>query len=119
MKRVWWSGTQPGEFGGTGGVGVGRPAPHGATPVFPWVRTGNPAAATAAGLVEVWSSIRLLITRGCESMTVFPAFFCAYEVDGIAGEPGPKKPAPTPSAVLNSGVVRRGKGWSAEATVPR
>ena len=35
--------------------------------------TGNPAAATAAGLVEVWSTIRLLIVRGCESMKTLPA----------------------------------------------
>src|SRR6476620_617710 len=98
MNRVWWSGTQPGEFGGTGGVAVGRPAPQGATPGFPWVRTGNPAAATAAGLVEVWSSIRLLITRGCESKTLLPAVFGAYGDDATAGEPGPKKPDPTPSA---------------------
>src|SRR4051794_7620973 len=42
---------------------------------FPWVRKGNAAAATAAGFVDVWSEIRLLITRGCESKT--KPFFCA------------------------------------------
>ena len=44
--------------------------------MLPWVRTGKPAAATAAGLVDVWSTIRLLITRGCESTTTLPASFC-------------------------------------------
>jgi len=39
------------------------------------VRTGNAAAATAAGLFEVWSTIKLLIVRGSESKT--EPFFCA------------------------------------------
>src|SRR4029077_14513943 len=43
----------------------------------PCVRTGNCAAATAAGFVDVWSTIRLLIVRGWESKT--KPFFCAYE----------------------------------------
>ena len=38
----------------------------------------SPAAATAAGLVGVWSTIRLLTTRGCESTTV--PFFWVYDV---------------------------------------
>ena len=42
---------------------------------FPCERTGNDAAATAAGLSDVWSTIRLLIVRGCESKT--KPFFCA------------------------------------------
>ena len=46
---------------------------QGNTPGLPCVRTGNPAAATAAGLVEVWSTIRLLIVRGWESKTL-PVF---------------------------------------------
>ena len=58
----------------TGSI-VGSGVVQGTTPGLPWVRTGKPAAATAAGLVEVWSTIRLLITRGCESMT--EPFFCA------------------------------------------
>ena len=37
---------------------------HGATPGFPCVLTGKPAAETAAGFVEVWSTIRLLMSRG-------------------------------------------------------
>ena len=37
-------------------------------------RTGWPAAATAAGFVDVWSTIRLLTTRGVESKT--GPFFC-------------------------------------------
>ena len=53
-------------------VGVGRAREH---PGLPWVRTGNAAAAIAAGLVEVWSTIRLLTVRGCESTT--KPFFCA------------------------------------------
>ena len=35
-----------------------------------WARTGRVAAATAAGFVEVWSTIRLLTTRGWESTTL-------------------------------------------------
>ena len=54
------SGTQP---SGTPG------AVQGTTPSLPWVRTGVPAAATAAGLVEVWSTMRLEIRRGSESTT--------------------------------------------------
>jgi hypothetical protein len=61
-----------------------------------WERTGKPAAATAAGLSDVWSTIRLLITRGCASKT-FPDFWVYVEV-GTAGLPGPKNPAGTPSA---------------------
>ncbi len=72
------------------------------------MRTGNAAAATAAGFVEVWSSIRLLTVRGWESKT--KPFFCAYDEDGMAGLPGPKKPAGAPSAALNTGVVNRGNG---------
>ena len=54
---------------------------HGTTPVLPWVRTGNWAAAMAAGLVEVWSTIRLLITRGWESNDVALQLL-------VAGRPG-------------------------------
>src|SRR4051794_36330808 len=32
-----------------------------------WLRTGRFAAATAAGFSDVWSTIRLLMRRGCES----------------------------------------------------
>ena len=64
-------GTQPAGTPATGGSTVGSGSVvHGTTPVLPWVRTGNWAAAMAAGLVEVWSTIRLLITRGWESTTL-------------------------------------------------
>ena len=72
IGNVWCDGTHPAGTPSTGGSTIGsgsvvqgtyRGAPG-------WARTGNPAAATAAGLVEVWSSIRLLITRGCESTTL-------------------------------------------------
>ena len=60
----------------TGGVASGSGSVvQGTTPSLPWVRTGKPAAGTAAGLVDVWSTIRLLMVRGCESKT-FPDF-CA------------------------------------------
>ncbi len=108
MNRVWCDGTQP---AGTPAVGVGVASGfgsvvHGKSPGSPWVRTGNAAAATAAGLVDVWSSIRLLMTRGCESKT--SPFFCAYDVG-----PGGPKPVGTSSAALNTGVTCRGNGWSA------
>ena len=57
---------------------------HGCSPGLPWVRTGNAAAATAAGFVEVWSTIRLLITRGCESTTL-PGLLCVACRPGGAG----------------------------------
>src|SRR4029077_12685815 len=82
-----------------------------------WARTGNPAAATAAGLVEVWSSIRLLITRGWESKT--DPVFWAYDENGTAGLPGPKNPAGAPSADPNTGVVSRRNGRSAAPKASR
>ena len=63
MSRVSWAGMQP-----TGVVLAGGSV-HGKTPGLPWVRGGNPAATTAAGLSEVWSTIRLLTVRGSESNT--------------------------------------------------
>src|SRR4051812_48824385 len=83
---------------------------QGSTPGLPWVRTGCRAASTAAGFVAVWSTIRLLMTRGCESKTL--PFFWAYDDDGTAGLPGPKKPAGAPSAALNTGAATRGNTWS-------
>ena len=53
---VWQGRSRP-----TGGVA------HGTTPSVLCDRTGKPAAAIAAGFVEVWSTIRLLMTRGSES----------------------------------------------------
>jgi hypothetical protein len=76
MNSVWWDGTQLAGTPSTGGVASGSGSVvQGNRPGAPWVRTGNAAAATAAGLVEVWSTIRLLTTRGCESNT--SPFFCA------------------------------------------
>src|SRR4051794_36191246 len=86
MKRVWWDGTHPSGTAATAGVprvpggpsgafGVAGTAAtgsvvHGVTsPREFWERTGNFAAAIAAGLVEVWSTIRLLTVRGWESTT--------------------------------------------------
>ena len=97
MNSVLCSGVQPtGVFGAvqTTAVGVGS-----------CDRTGDPAAAMAAGLVEVWSTIRLLMTRGCESATL--PVFCAY--DEATGPPN----AEASSAALNTGVVRRGNTSSA------
>ncbi|MNN94933.1 hypothetical protein D3C81_2136540 [compost metagenome] len=51
------------------------------------------------------------MVRGCESNTL--PLFCAYDDPGIAGEPGPKKSAGTPSAGLKTGSVKRGKTLSA------
>src|SRR4051794_31693993 len=82
MNNVWCEGTQSAGTPTTGGTAVGSGSVvHGWTPGLPCVRTGNPAAAMAAGLVEVWSTIRLLIVRGWESKT--KPFFWAYELDGI------------------------------------
>ncbi|MNT54289.1 hypothetical protein D3C72_1914390 [compost metagenome] len=51
------------------------------------------------------------MVRGCESNT--GPLVCWYDDPGIAGEPGPKKPAGAPSAGLNTGSVTRGKTLSA------
>ena len=80
-------------------------------------RTGNSAAAMAAGFVDVWSTIRFEITRGCVSNT--KPFFCAYDELGIVPLPGPKKSVGLASAALKTGVVRRGNGWSAAANFSR
>src|ERR1700750_3403652 len=74
------------------------------------VRTGKPAAATAAGFVAVWSTIRLLATRAVSSKT--SPFFCAYVV-GVpaAGSPG-GAPVGTGSALRNLRDVRRGNSSS-------
>src|SRR3954453_13248621 len=116
MNRVWPVGVQSGGSANTGGSANGCGSTvHGVTPSLPWVRTGNPAASRAAGLVEVWSTIRLLTTRGSESNTS-PVFW-AYDDEATAGDPGPKKPAPTPSAALKDAVLILGKSWSAEPNV--
>ena len=62
-----------------------RRSSHGTTPSLPCDRTGNPAAATAAGFADVWSTIRLLTMRGWESKT-FPAV-CVYDVGNGRTEP--------------------------------
>ena len=101
MNNVWYCGTH------TAAGGTGIPfASHGVRPSAPWVRTGKPAASTAAGFVEVWSTIRLLMRRGSESNTNPPG--CAYDVVGPPG--GPNKPG-SASAGSKRGVVRRGKSW--------
>ncbi|MNM80558.1 hypothetical protein D3C81_925300 [compost metagenome] len=51
------------------------------------------------------------MVRGCESNT--GPLVCSYDEPGMAGEPGPKKPAGAPSAGLNTGSVKRGKTLSA------
>ena len=66
MSSVWRSGTHT--TGSPSGPMVGGVVQT-TTPSLPCDRTGNPAAATAAGFVEVWSSIRLLTMRGSESTT--------------------------------------------------
>src|SRR3954470_15916705 len=107
MNSVLCDGTQFAGAACTGGTASGSGSVvHGNRPGLPWVRTGNAAAATAAGFVDVWSTIRLLMVRGWESKT--KPFFWAYEELGIAGLPGPKKPAGAPSAVRNCAVLSRG-----------
>ena len=86
-------------------------------PSLPCVRTGNAAACTAAGLVDVWSTIRFEIKRGCVSNT--KPFFCAYDELGTVPLPGPKKSVGLPSAALKTGVVSRGNGTSAAAKFSR
>ncbi|MOA01738.1 hypothetical protein D3C78_1211600 [compost metagenome] len=51
------------------------------------------------------------MVRGCESNTL--PLVCVYDDPGTAGEPGPKKPAGTPSAGLKTGSLKRGKVLSA------
>ena len=71
MKSVWCCGVQPAGCSGVTSRPVAGSTSHGTALGVPsWARTGRVAAATAAGLVEVWSTIRLLITRGCESTTL-------------------------------------------------
>ena len=76
MKSVSWDGVQLAGTALIGGSTVSSGSVvHGWTPGLPWVLTGNPAAAMAAGLVDVWSTTRLLTTRGSVSKTL--PFFCA------------------------------------------
>src|SRR3954451_12440074 len=72
MNRVWCDGVQPTGTPSVGGTASGfGSVVHGTAVALPplCVRCGCPAAATAAGFVLVWSSIRLLATRTSESMT--------------------------------------------------
>src|SRR4051794_15582152 len=75
MKSVWPVGTQPAgtPTTGSGWASGSGSVVHGTSGSPPCDRTGFPAAATAAGFEEVWSTIRLLIVRGSESTTL-PAF---------------------------------------------
>src|ERR687885_89528 len=81
MKSVLCDGVQP---AGSPGIGSGTAVGSGSVvhgtelAVGSWLRTGLPAAATAAGFVDVWSTMRLLATRGVESKTS-PVFW-AYVV---------------------------------------
>src|SRR5436305_14643127 len=67
MNSVLCAGVQP--AGMPGVVAVGSVVHGVAEAGLPCERTGCNAAATAAGFEDVWSTIRLLITRGCESKT--------------------------------------------------
>ena len=114
MNNVWCDGVQPAGMPGAAGVG-GLVVPsagtgsvvHGTAVALPpvWVRCGCPAAAMAAGLVLVWSSIRLLAVRTSESMTV--PVLLLYDVDPR----GPKLALVFGSASRKNGVVSRGKTW--------
>ena len=90
MNRVWCDGTQPAgtRHGGRPRVRIGGAREQ---PGFPWRPDRNPAAATAAGFVDVWSTIRLLMMRGCESKTRSLLLLIAGRVAGAPGirwEPG-------------------------------
>src|SRR3954452_22672239 len=69
MNSVLCDGTQPTGSPPSPVLGSGSVL-HGDSPGLPWDLTGNSAAAMAAGLVDVWSTIRLLIVRGWESTTL-------------------------------------------------
>src|SRR3954452_24218826 len=108
MNSVWCDGVQPtGASGRTSSPVVGSTS-HGVAVALPpvCVRCGCPAAAMAAGLLLVWSSIRLLATRTSESMTV--PVLDLYDV-------GPGAPTGSDcvigSASRKNGVVSRGKIW--------
>src|SRR4051794_36104538 len=79
MKRDLWEGTQAGGSATTTGVTLGA---DGSVVQgielgpLPCVRTGWPAAASAAGLSLVWSTMRLEIVRGWVSNTMLSASFC-------------------------------------------
>src|SRR3954452_10184081 len=112
MNSVVFSGRQPfGVPSGSAGLGSTPQVNDGSPP--PWARTGKPAAAMAAGLVEVWSTIRLLITRGSESTTL--PDFCLYD-DGPGAPTG--NSGVIGSASRKSLELIRGKPWSAEPLVP-
>ena len=71
MSNVWCDGVQPAGTPATRGTASSwGSVVHGTAVAVPiWARTGCAAAARAAGLVEVWSTIRLLAMRGCASTT--------------------------------------------------
>src|SRR3954451_205174 len=107
MKSVSCDGVQFAGTASAGGAASGSVSVvHGWTPGLPCVLTGKPAAAIAAGLVEVWSTIRLLMTRGSVSKTLPEVWL--YDVG-----PPPPNAAGTGPATRNTGVVRRGKSSSA------
>ncbi len=70
MSNVCPVGTQPAGTAATGGsASRSGSVVQWKDPGLFWLRTGNAAAAMAAGFVEVWSTIRLLISRGWLSTT--------------------------------------------------
>src|SRR5918912_1072175 len=108
MKSVLCDGVQPAGTPATGGtaVGSGSVVQGVALAAGFCERTGCPEAATAAGFSDVWSTMRLLMTRGWSSKTL--PVFCLYDVG-----PGGPKPGGTGSASRKLGVVRRGNSSSA------
>src|SRR4051812_16980838 len=107
MNKVSNFGVQSTGEPGVGGLVVSSGSiTQGTVPGLPWVRTGNPAAAMAAGLVEVWSTMRLLIVRGRVSNTL--PEFCLYD-DGVGGPNN----GGLDSASEKTGVESRGNSWSA------
>ncbi len=108
IGNVWWVGCirpAPPDRRVRQRVGIGR-ARH----VVRCSRLGahrEPRRRHRSRVVAVWSTIRLLTTRGWESKT-FPVFW-EYDEIGTAGLPGPKKPAGTPSARRNVGMGGAGR----------
>src|SRR4051812_24491083 len=89
-------------------TGSASPPPPQTNPPEPH---GFAFAATAAGLFAVWSTIRLLMTRGSESVTM--PDFCAYDVALPTGCAGDAAAGVIGCADRKIGVVRRGKVRSA------
>ncbi|MNQ84619.1 hypothetical protein D3C85_997540 [compost metagenome] len=87
------------------------------TPSRPGLITGvaPPFAATAAGLLAVWSTIRLLIIRGCGSITVPVPAYCADRKEGSSrrgksASAAPKSVWPVTRLLKLPSTVRRPNG---------